>query len=533
VVPSPRQCHVQQPPRLGTLVPRDAAEPVRTDERVAIRGIVCRVRPRILRGVGPRILRGVRRRIGHGCGHGVPPAGRRPAEPGVAVPVVPDAVQPAVERRDSDVVGHLRVRVRRRASPASGPCATNHRAWGPCDQMSNPGSATTTTSSWSPWLGESCGTRRRRRRRPRSAASGRRRGPRGTAPRGRPAPTASSYCLPPTRRASRRARPDWRPADPDRCRRRTRSDRPAARAPRLRPRRTRSPPGAGRRRRSDRGVGRVRGGSPLFLPDGGRVVVEHPIEVPRPRLERAASNAAFRGDSVRSLLVRCGEPGAVSHSQAASAVSTAGQSNSASVAVRTRRPSAANAASYSGIRVPRRNSTVTPSGSPSSLQKVPSASPARCGSRACSPPRAPRRVRPHRGAGVTDACERRDVDRGSIAALAAVASRVQPRVRRGVEVAEVPASWVGEHRLGDSVDPCGDIGHAPIGGGRRPVLVGVPVHTEVRPLGRRGGEPPRVGVSPQVDPLEAVAAGEHARLARYDVRERGVLDGQTRPVPRR
>jgi len=225
------------------------------------------------------------------------------------------------------------------ASPASGPCATNHRAWGPCDQMSNPGSATTTTSSWSPWLGESCGTRRRRRRRPRSAASGRRRGPRGTAPRGRPAPTASSYC-PSPRRASRRARPDWRPADPDRCRR-TRSDRPARSASaRLRPRRT-------ARREPAEGVAPIAESDesaedppPLFLPDGGRVVVEHPIEVPRPRLEQGRVKRGVQGRLGRSLLVRCGEPGAVSHSQAAaSAVSTAGQSNSASVAVRTRRPS--------------------------------------------------------------------------------------------------------------------------------------------------------------------------------------------------
>jgi len=45
-----------------------------------------------------------------------PASGPSPSGAGVvAVPVVPDAVQPAVERRDSDVVGHLRVR--RRGQP--------------------------------------------------------------------------------------------------------------------------------------------------------------------------------------------------------------------------------------------------------------------------------------------------------------------------------------------------------------------------------------------------------------------------------
>jgi len=89
-----------------------------------------------------------------------------------------------------------------------------------------------------------------------------------------------------------------------------------------------------------------------------------------------------------------------------------------------------------------------------------------------------------------------DVDRGSIAALAAVASRVQPRVR-GVGSPRFPRA--GSENTGSAIALIlrryrarTDRWWSPSGSRGCP-------SPPVRPLGRRGGEPPRVGVSPQVD----------------------------------
>jgi len=286
VVPSPRQCHVQQPHASARSFPATRSRSGPTSASRS-RGIVFESDPESFAESDPESFA----ESDAESDTDVDTVSRQRAVasgPGVAVPVVPDAVQPAVERRDSDVVGHLRVR--RRGQPRERSLRDEPPGVGTVRPDVDPGSATT-TSSLVP-----AGSVNRAEL---DVVGGAGRlgcvGPTPGSSRNGSARSTSSdggSLSPSHSRASRRARPDWRPADPDRCRRRTVRIGPQRSASITSSTYSRSP-GAGRRRRSDRS--RTSPRRIPAVPPRRRPGRRRALEVPRPRLEQGRVKRGVQG----------------------------------------------------------------------------------------------------------------------------------------------------------------------------------------------------------------------------------------------
>jgi len=219
---SPRQCHGSRRRLPARSFPRRGGAG-RTDRRVASAGIVAESDPSRAES-DPESLRG----WGAESDTDVDTVShqRAVAQAGASRFSRLTPYSPTVERRDSVSSGHLPFR--RRPAPAIPARRTTGR--GDRATRCRTGVSDDDDVVLVPTGSVNRAGHRRRRRRPLLGCVGPTPGSSRNGSAGR-TPTASSYCLPPTPEASRRARPDWRPADPDRCRRRTRSDRPAARAP--------------------------------------------------------------------------------------------------------------------------------------------------------------------------------------------------------------------------------------------------------------------------------------------------------------